>query len=104
MSVKENTHEKLTQIEKNIEEFQKRIRFQKDFRVFILYSFLLLETTMKKQLESNYGLEKFLKAQDFLPLLETDYVEFYVGNANKTFIKTAFGFQSYASKGLRDWE
>ncbi|MEP5340089.1 MAG: 4-hydroxyphenylpyruvate dioxygenase [Algibacter sp.] len=51
----------------------------------------------------NYGLEKiFAGAQDFLPLLGTDYVEFYVGNAKQSahFYKTAFGFQSYAYKGL----
>ena len=51
----------------------------------------------------DYGLEKiFDGAQDFLPLLGTDYVEFYVGNAKQSahFYKTAFGFQSYAYKGL----
>jgi 4-hydroxyphenylpyruvate dioxygenase len=51
----------------------------------------------------DYGLEKiFEDAQDFLPLLGTDYVEFYVGNAKQAahFYKTAFGFQSYAYKGL----
>ena len=50
-----------------------------------------------------YTLEKiFTGAQDFLPLLGTDYVEFYVGNAKQSahFYKTAFGFQSYAYKGL----
>jgi 4-hydroxyphenylpyruvate dioxygenase len=50
-----------------------------------------------------YGLEKIFEgAQDFLPLLGTDYVEFYVGNAKQAahFYKTAFGFQSYAYKGL----
>jgi len=58
----------------------------------------------KKEVQSvNYGLEKiFEEAQDFLPLLGTDYVEFYVGNAKQAahFYKTAFGFQSYAYKGL----
>ena len=51
----------------------------------------------------NYGLEKIFEgAQDFLPLLGTDYVEFYVGNAKQAahFYKSAFGFQSYAYKGL----
>jgi 4-hydroxyphenylpyruvate dioxygenase len=51
----------------------------------------------------DYGLEKIFEgAQDFLPLLGTDYVEFYVGNAKQSahFYKTAFGFQSYAYKGL----
>jgi 4-hydroxyphenylpyruvate dioxygenase len=38
---------------------------------------------------------------DFLPLLGTDYVEFYVGNAKQAahFYKTAFGFQSVAYSG-----
>lgn len=50
-----------------------------------------------------YGLEKIFEgAQDFLPLLGTDYVEFYVGNAKQSahFYKTAFGFQSLAYAGL----
>lgn len=50
-----------------------------------------------------YSLEKiFDGAQDFLPLLGTDYVEFYVGNAKQAahFYKTAFGFQSHAYAGL----
>jgi 4-hydroxyphenylpyruvate dioxygenase len=59
---------------------------------------------MSKQVTSvNYGLEKIFEgAQDFLPLLGTDYVEFYVGNAKQSahYYKTAFGFQSYAYKGL----
>ncbi len=38
---------------------------------------------------------------DFLPLLGTDYVEFYVGNAKQAahYYKTAFGFQSLAYSG-----
>ncbi|WP_297513999.1 4-hydroxyphenylpyruvate dioxygenase [Flavobacterium sp.] len=59
---------------------------------------------MAKEIKSvEYGLEKiFQGAQDFLPLLGTDYVEFYVGNAKQSahFYKTAFGFQSLAYKGL----
>ena len=59
---------------------------------------------MKKALKSvDYGLEKIFEgAQDFLPLLGTDYVELYVGNAKQAahFYKTAFGFQSLAYKGL----
>lgn len=59
---------------------------------------------MAKQVESvNYGLEKIFEgAKDFLPLMGTDYVEFYVGNAKQAahYYKTAFGFQSYAYKGL----
>ncbi len=57
----------------------------------------------KKVTSVNYGLEKIFEgAQDFLPLLGTDYVEFYVGNAKQSahFYKTAFGFQSHAYKGL----
>ena len=58
----------------------------------------------KKEIKSvNYSLEKiFAGAQDFLPLLGTDYVEFYVGNAKQAahFYKTAFGFQSHAYRGL----
>lgn len=52
---------------------------------------------------TKYGLEKIFEgAEDFLPLLGTDYVEFIVGNAKQAahFYKTAFGFQSYAYKGL----
>ncbi len=59
---------------------------------------------MAKEIKSvDYSLEKIFEgAQDFLPLLGTDYVEFYVGNAKQSahFYKTAFGFQSHAYKGL----
>lgn len=59
---------------------------------------------MNKEVKSvDYGLEKIFEgAQDFLPLLGTDYVELYVGNAKQAahYYKTAFGFQSYAYKGL----
>ena len=59
---------------------------------------------MSKKIKSvNYGLEKIFEgADDFLPLLGTDYVEFYVGNAKQSahFYKTAFGFQSHAYRGL----
>lgn len=51
----------------------------------------------------NYGIEKiFEKAQDFLPINGTDYVELYVGNAKQAahYYKTAFGFQSLAYCGL----
>ncbi len=39
---------------------------------------------------------------DFLPINGTDYIELYVGNAKQTahYYKTAFGFQSFAYKGL----
>jgi len=46
--------------------------------------------------------EKNIDAKtDFLPLMGTDYVEFYVGNAKQSahFYKTAFGFQSLAYAG-----
>jgi len=39
----------------------------------------------------NYGLEKiFSEAGDFLPIMGTDYVEYYVGNAKQAahFYKT----------------
>jgi 4-hydroxyphenylpyruvate dioxygenase len=59
---------------------------------------------MAKEVTSvEYGLEKIFEgAQDFLPLMGTDYVEFYVGNAKQAahFYKTAFGFQSLAYSGL----
>ncbi len=59
---------------------------------------------MSKEIKNvEYGLEKIFEgAQDFLPLLGTDYVEFYVGNAKQAahFYKTAFGFQSFAYSGL----
>jgi 4-hydroxyphenylpyruvate dioxygenase len=52
---------------------------------------------------TEYSLKKlFNEAEDFLPLLGTDYVELYVGNAKQSahFYKTAFGFQSEAFAGL----
>ncbi len=52
---------------------------------------------------TEYGIKKlFDDAEDFLPLLGTDYVELYVGNAKQSahFYKTAFGFQSEAYAGL----
>ena len=59
---------------------------------------------MSKEIKNvEYGLEKIFEgAQDFLPLLGTDYVEFYVGNAKQAahFYKTAFVFQSHAYAGL----
>ncbi len=50
-----------------------------------------------------YSGEKiFEKAQDFLPINGTDFVELYVGNAKQAahYYKTAFGFQSLAYAGL----
>jgi len=48
------------------------------------------------------GEKVFEKAQDFLPINGTDYVELYVGNAKQAshYYKTAFGFQTLAYKGL----
>ncbi len=60
-------------------------------------------TALKDATNYNYGIEKiFDKAQDFLPINGTDYVELYVGNAKQAahFYKTAFGFQSVAYAGL----
>lgn len=51
----------------------------------------------------DYSGEKvFDKAQDFLPINGTDYVELYVGNAKQAahFYKTALGFQELAYAGL----
>jgi 4-hydroxyphenylpyruvate dioxygenase len=59
---------------------------------------------IKKEVSNvEYGLEKIFEgAGDFLPLLGTDYVEFYVGNAKQSahYYKTAFGFQSHAYAGF----
>ncbi len=48
------------------------------------------------------GEKVFEKAQDFLPINGTDYVEMFVGNAKQAahYYKTAFGFQSLAYAGL----
>lgn len=58
---------------------------------------------LKDLQNTEYSLKKlFAEAEDFLPLLGTDYVELYVGNAKQSahFYKTAFGFQSEAFSGL----
>ena len=58
---------------------------------------------LKDLQNTEYSLRKlFDEAEDFLPLLGTDYVELYVGNAKQSahFYKTAFGFQSEAYSGL----
>ena len=58
---------------------------------------------LKNLQNTEYSLKKlFDDAEDFLPLLGTDYVELYVGNAKQSahFYKTAFGFQSEAYAGL----
>ena len=54
-------------------------------------------------IEQHLGIEKvFQEADDFLPLLGTDYVELYVGNAKQSavYYQTAFGFQPFAYAGL----
>ena len=60
-------------------------------------------SNLKETTNYEYSLAKiFPEAEDFLPILGTDYVEFYVGNAKQTahFYKTALGFQSLAYAGL----
>ena len=59
--------------------------------------------SLKNVKNFEYSLEKiFDEAQDFLPIMGTDYVEYYVGNAKQAahFYKTALGFQSLAYAGL----
>jgi len=59
--------------------------------------------TLKNIKNFSYSLEKiFPEADDFLPIMGTDYVEYYVGNAKQAahFYKTALGFQSLAYSGL----
>ena len=47
-----------------------------------------------------------MTVEDFLPLNGTDYVELYVSNSKQAahYYKTAFGFQSFAYKGLETGE
>lgn len=47
-------------------------------------------------------IKPFANAKDFLPLIGTDYIELYVGNALQAayYYKAAFGFQSLAYAGL----
>ena len=44
----------------------------------------------------------FRKAEDFFPIIGTDFIELYVGNAKQAahFYKSAMGFQSLAYSGL----
>jgi len=46
-------------------------------------------------------MESKMNTEDFLPLLGTDFVELYVGNAKQAahYYKTAFGYQSHAYSG-----
>ena len=61
-----------------------------------------MENLSEVQNYSYSGDKVFSGAQDFLPLLGTDYVELYVGNAKQAayFYKSAFGFQDLAYAGL----
>lgn len=62
----------------------------------------LADLTKVKNFEYSEGGKLFDKAEDFLPIHGTDYVELYVGNAKQAahFYKTAFGFQDLAYAGL----
>ena len=54
----------------------------------------------------DYGLEKIFEgAKDFLPLLGTDYIEFYVGNAKQAayFINQLLDFNLICLQRPRDW-
>ncbi len=67
-------------------------------RIIIGHGWIKLYTTMKTQ-----DIKKiFEAAQDFLPINGTDYIEFYVGNAQQAahYYKSAFGFQTIAYSGL----
>ncbi len=61
-----------------------------------------LDLTAVKNYQYSETKKVFDKAQDFLPIKGTDYVELYVGNAKQAahYYKTAFGFQDLAYAGL----
>lgn len=67
---------------------------------------LHLGSTNKRKMKTENNsleIEKIVPAaEDFLPLLGTDYVELYVGNAKQAahFYQTAYGFQPLAYAGL----
>jgi 4-hydroxyphenylpyruvate dioxygenase len=72
-------------------------------RKYYFTSKLIYKMSKQEVKSVEYGLEKIFEgAQDFLPLLGTDYVELYVGNAKQSahYYKTAFGYQSLAYAGL----
>ena len=55
--------------------------------------------------QTSLNLEKVVpSAEDFLPLLGTDYVELYVGNAKQAahYYQSAWGFQPLAYAGLEN--
>ena len=60
------------------------------------------DLTSVKNFNYSEATKIFDKAQDFLPINGTDYVELYVGNAKQAahYYKTAFGFQDFAYAGL----
>lgn len=61
-----------------------------------------MDLTQVKNFNYSESKKIFDKAQDFLPINGTDYVELYVGNAKQAahFYKTALGFQDLAYMGL----
>ena len=61
-----------------------------------------MENLSEVQNYSYSGDKVFSGAQDFLPLLGTDYVELYVGNAKQAadWYVTRFGFTHFAFNGL----
>ncbi len=61
-----------------------------------------IDLTEVKNFEYSSDAKIFDKAQDFLPINGTDYVELYVGNAKQAahYYKSAFGFQDLAYAGL----
>jgi 4-hydroxyphenylpyruvate dioxygenase len=54
------------------------------------------------EMKSESALQTYAQQVDDLPLLGIDYVEFYVSNAKQAahYYQAAFGFQTYAYKGL----
>lgn len=85
-----------------------RLLLKNSLAFFIVSSYENEGQLIKKSKQRRSGagarLLKTAKMQtvtDFLPLLGTDHIEFYVGNAKQAahFYKTAFGFQSLAYAG-----
>lgn len=73
---------------------------------FVRHSFQIRTGIKSKKMTANISsqqLEKIVpEAADFLPLLGTDYIELYVGNAKQAayYYQTAWGFQPIAYSGL----
>lgn len=57
---------------------------------------------MLTDIKNDQAPKLFKGAQDFLPILGTDYIELYVGNSRQAahYYQTAFGFQPLAYSGL----